>query len=357
MTAPLFQVDISWRQQGLKSRAVFDLCTGVTALIGPSGAGKTRLARMIAGLDAPTAGTIRFKDNVLYNSQKSRNTTPAARNIGLVMQQSSLFPHLSVEQNIRFSPSATEEAVSDAVRLLDLDTLLHRSPTTLSGGETKRVAIARAIAATPDLLILDEPMNGLDPKARAQILPMIKGLGLSSRIPVLMITHQVEDMLRVADYAILMRPQEVIAYGSLEDVLREPECNELMGISDAGQLFSVTVTEREADLLLADLGGDTLYLPNMGENIGSKATLRIFASDISIAKTRVSDISILNQLEAEITRIEQTDNQAILTLKLPASGVSLTSSLTTQSVERLGLAVGNRIFALIKAVSVKDIEH
>lgn len=357
MTDPLLQVDISWRQQGLKCRAVFDLYAGVTALIGPSGAGKTSLARMIAGLDAPTAGTIRFKGNVLFNSQKNRNSAPTARNIGLVMQQSTLFPHLTVEQNIRFSPTATEEAVSDAVQLLDIGGLLHRSTTTLSGGEAKRVAIARAIAAMPSLLILDEPMNGLDPKASAQILPMIKALGQSSGIPVLMITHQVEDMLRVSDYAVLMRPQEVIVHGSLEDVLRVPECNELMGISDAGQLLSATITERKADLMVADLGGDTIYLPDMGEDVGSKATLRLFASDISIAKTRVSDISIINQLEADITQIEQVDNRAIVTLKLPASGISLTSSLTAQSVNRLALKAGDRVFALIKAVSVKDIEH
>jgi len=357
MDEPLLQIDISWRQQGLKCRAAFDLPEGVTALIGPSGAGKTSLARMIAGLDTPISGTIRFKDNVLFNSQRNRNIRTSERNIGLVMQQAALFPHLTVEQNILFSSRATHESVADATHLLDISSLLNRDTTTLSGGETKRVAIARAIAATPTLLILDEPMNGLDPKARAVLLPMIKKLAHSSGVPVLMITHHLEDMLRVADYAVLMRPREVVTHGSLEQVLAAPECNDLLGIADAGQLLTATVTDRRDDLLRADLGGDILYLPDMGENVGSKAILRIFASDISIAKSRVEDVSIINQLEAGITHIEQAGNQATLTLKLAKGGAVLTSRLTTQSVSRLGLKAGDLVFALIKAVSVKDIEH
>lgn len=361
MEDPFVHIDISWRQQGLKSRAVFDLSNGVTALIGPSGAGKTRLARMIAGLDTPTAGTIRFKENILFNSKKGRNICAADRNIGLVMQQSALFPHLSVEQNLRFSPSSTDESITDAVHLLDLSSLLHRDTTTLSGGETKRVAIARALAAKPALLILDEPMNGLDPKARGTILPMIKKLGQTAGVPTLMITHQIEDMLRVADDAVLMRPREVVAFGSLESILAAPECTSLMGVSDAGQLLTGTITGRENSLLLANLGGDTIFLPdtneNTGEEVGASATLRVFASDISIAKTHIDDISILNQLEANITDIKASGNQATLTLELVNSGVTINSSLTAQSVARLALKAGDRVFALIKAVSVKDIGH
>ncbi len=356
MSAALLEVDIIWRQQGLKNRATFQLHAGVTALIGPSGAGKTSLARMIVGLDSPESGAIRFGEYILYNSGKKRNIPAAERNIGLVMQQSALFPHLSVEQNIRFSGVATEKLVTKAVKILSLSTLLGRRTDTLSGGETKRVAIARAIAAAPSLLILDEPMNGLDPRARGAILPMIKALGRASNVPILMITHHIEDMLRVADHAVLMQPRKVIKSGSLEDVLAAPECAELMGLADASQLLSTTITNRQNDLLTADLGGDTLYLPDLGEEMGSKATLRVFASDISIAKTRVDDISILNQLEAEIVQIEQSDNQATLTLKLTRSGLALKSRLTVQSVNRLQLTEGQRIYALIKAVSVKDIE-
>ena len=357
MKEPLLEIDIVWRQQGLKNRAAFKLNAGVTALIGPSGAGKTSLARMITGLESPESGTIRFGDNILYNSGKKRNVPASERNIGLVMQQSALFPHLTVEQNIRFSSAATDDFVMEAVRVLDLSKLLNRSTATLSGGETKRVAMARAIAAQPSLLILDEPMNGLDPKARGSILPMIKALGHASGVPILMITHHIEDMLRVADHAVLMQPREVIASGSLEEVLAAPECAELMGLADAGQLLSATITERTNDLLVADLGGETLYLPDLGEEVGSKATLRVFASDISIAKSHVEDISILNQLAADIVHIKQSGHQPVLTLKLASSDLLLNSRLTMQSVNRLNLKEGQRVFALIKAVSVKDIDH
>lgn len=357
MSDTLLHADIVWRQQGLKCRAVFDLHAGVTALIGPSGAGKTTLARMIAGLDKPESGTVRFGDTVLFNSGKNRNINTAQRDIGLVLQQTALFPHLSVEQNIRFAPSATDEQAQEAISILGLKSLLHRSPHSLSGGEAKRVAIARAVAAAPSLLILDEPMNGLDPKARDEILPMIKSLAQASSVPILMITHQIEDMLRVADHAVLMRPREVIAAGSLETVLAAPECAELMGLSDAGQLLSATIVDQKDDLLIADLGGDKIYLPNMGEKIGSKATLRVFASDISVAVSRVDDISILNQLDAEVSAVETNGNQATLKLTLRESGLALESRITVQSVKRLNLMVGKKIVALIKAVSVKDIER
>lgn len=357
MSDALLHADIAWRRQGLKCRAVVELYAGVTALIGPSGAGKTTLARMIAGLERPDSGTIRFGDNILFNSGKKRNMPAAKRSIGLVMQQTALFPHLTVEQNIRFAASAAEEQVHQAIGVLNLATLLHRGTDTLSGGEAKRVAIARAVAADPSLLILDEPMNGLDPKARNEILPMIKSLAQASSVPILMITHQIEDMLRVADHAVLMRPREVIATGTLETVLAAPECAELMGLSDAGQLLSATITGRKDDLVIADLGGDCINLPDKGEKVGSKATLRVFASDISVATSRIDGISILNQLDAEVCQVQMVDKQAMLRLKLCQSGKMLNSRITPQSVNRLGLKTGAKVVALIKAVSVKDIEY
>lgn len=357
MSKGLLEVDIVWQQGGRPARAQFHLRHGITALIGPSGSGKTTLARMIAGLERPNGGTIRFQEHILYHGIKKRFVSAAQRGIGLVMQEAGLFPHMTVEKNICFGAASTPESVAEAMEVMGVRTLLDRNPSSLSGGESRRVAMARALAAQPDMLILDEPMTGLDPKSRAEILPYIKGLSRATGTPVLFITHHLDDMLAVADHAVLMAPRQVIASGPLEKIVSAPECADLLGLSDAGQLVSATVNSRENGLLKADAAGTTLLLPDGEEPVGSRITLRIFASDISLAREKVPKISVLNQLPATIDAIRETETHAIVELCLEGSRNILCSKVTRHTVSRMGLEIGDRIFALVKAVSVKDVVH
>ncbi len=355
MTSELLSVDIVWQQNGRSARAKFSMADGITALIGPSGAGKTTLARLITGLERPLGGSILFKGKSLYRGTKKRFTNARQRNIGLVMQDANLFPHLTVEQNIRFSPRSTPESCSEAIGALGVKSLLHRNTGTLSGGEKRKVAIARALAARPQLIILDEPMTGLDPKAREEVLLLIKTINRTAGTPVLFITHHLEDMLAVADNAVLMAPGKTVATGTLEQVILAQECASLLGLADAGQLLTARITGKSNNLLEADASGSIILLPDSGETVGSDVTLRIFASDISLARQKSIDISILNQIAATIMAIREEDKNVFVDMQLEDSDNVLTSKITRHSLSRLELKLNDKVYALIKAVSVKDV--
>lgn len=346
--------DIIWKQNGAPARASFSVGTGVTALIGPSGAGKTTIARLLAGLETPLGGTIRTGEEFLFNRKKNVNLPAAKRNIVLVAQDASLFPHLTVAENIRFAPTANDDSVAQSAIAMGCQHLLERNPETLSGGEKRRIAIARALAAKPSLIILDEPMTGLDPKARAEILPYFAGMAKSTDVPVLMISHQLEDMLSIADDAILVDNGHSLAQGSLEQVLQDPRCAEVLGLSDAGQLLRGTVTGTREGLVSVKIGEQELLIPGHKAETGSQITMRVFASDVSLAKEKLNTISILNQLTGTIQSIKLTDDTASVRVELTGGDIVLESRVTRATIDRLQLSPAQNIVALIKAVSVKD---
>jgi molybdate transport system ATP-binding protein len=353
MSARLY-IDVGWQQNGISATAKFDVGSGTTALIGPSGAGKTTLARIIAGLHPQHYGVISLDDRILFHSIKKRNVPAPDRKIGLVMQDAALFPHLTALENIAFGANGDTIHIEWVVALLNIKALKTKYPHQLSGGETKRVAIARALAARPHLLILDEPMNGLDPKTRHALLPVLKAVCKQAEVPILLITHQLEDMLSIADKAILMAPGKAITYGPLEEVIADKRCADLLGLSDAGQLVSGYLTRRTDGLLAADLDGDEILLSDQGEQVNQQVTLRVFASDIALSREKVPQISILNQIPAIITDILDTPATTQVHLELAGSKTKLISSITGYSASQMNLKTGQKVTALIKAVSIKD---
>ncbi len=350
----MFELDVLWDQNGAAARASFSIGTGVTALIGPSGAGKTTVARLLAGLETPRGGTIRDGEHFLFNRKKGVDVPAAKRSIAIVAQDPSLFPHLSVAENIAFAPTSTEDTVFNSANAMGCLHLMERAPERLSGGEKRRVAIARAIASKPSLVILDEPMNGLDPKARAEILPYFSKMAQTSEIPILLISHQLEDLLTIADNAVLMAHGHTLVEGSLENVVKDPRCAEVLGLSDAGQLLRGTVAGKQDGLTVVQLGQQNILVAGHDAEIGAAITLRMFASDISLSSEKLASISIVNQLECVINSIDITEKAAMVRLELTNSDVVLESRVTKATVERMQLRPAQKIYALIKAVSVKD---
>lgn len=354
MSALTHNIHLKWEMDGQFCKAAFQLAAkGVTALIGPSGAGKTSLARLLAGLDTASNGYIKQGAITLFDSNTGFNMPAHQRGIALVAQENALIPTLSVTQNIKLTCCLAKQPLSELIATAEITPLLNRRIGTLSGGEARRVAIVRALASNPKLLILDEPMTGLDPKRRQSMLAHIKKLAAQTKTPVLLITHYLEDMLLAADDALLMADGNILQAGKMEHVLAHPLTAENLGIDDAGSLLLATVSERKDGLLIADLGDESLLIPDDGEETDTKLHLRILARDVGLSASTHKDMSILNQLKVTVTGLTERDNDIIVQLKLKASGQILSSRISRLSAKRMNVTVGAELYALIKAVAVK----
>src|SRR5690606_21006975 len=250
---------------------------GITALFGPSGSGKTTLLRIVSGLETRAAGTVTFDGEDWQ--RPGRRVPTHRRRIGYVFQDGRLFPHLDVERNLRFGARAADgraairfESVVDA---LDLEPLLGRRPTSLSGGEQQRVAIGRALLANPRLLLMDEPMSSLDVRRKAEILPYIERLPDAFGLPVLYVTHSIDEVARLASEVLLLSGGRVIGRGAVADVLERIDLWPVTGHADAGTLVAGTVEDAADGMASIRLERQRLRVPLRAMSVGENERLRI----------------------------------------------------------------------------------
>ena len=235
-------------------KAAFDLpARGVTALFGPSGAGKTSMINMVAGLMRPDQGKIMVNEHCLFDALRGIDLPPERRRIGYVFQDGRLFPHLSVRANLtygmRLIPASQRYVDPDQViYLLGIEHLLGLRPATLSGGEKQRVAIGRALLASPALLLMDEPLAALDTARKAELLPFIARLADEYTVPILYVSHAWDEIVALADTLVLVNEGEVAATARLETLVADLELNHLAGGLENGALFNTVVENHEADL-------------------------------------------------------------------------------------------------------------
>ena len=333
--------------------------SGITALFGPSGSGKTSLLRVIAGLEPSASGTVTFDGQVW---QDARGQLPAhRRRVGYVFQDGRLFQHLSVEQNLRFAlqraagraAGSTHIGFNDAVAALDLPPLLARRPASLSGGEQQRVAIARALLTSPQLLLMDEPLSSLDVGRKREILPHIENLPRTFNVPVLYVTHNIDEVVRLADDVVLLAAGRVAAHGSVTDVFERGDVLSLTGGLDAGSVLRTRVIEHRNGIATLALGAQHLRVPTAALPVGTGLPIRIHARDVAIATQRPQHLSIRNILAATILRVEPTTSMNV-DIVLDIDGEHLRSRITRDALEELGLEEGQAVFALIKSVALES---
>lgn len=334
---------------------------GVTAVFGPSGCGKSTLLAAVAGLLRPQEGRIALDGMVLFDSAARRMLPPEQRRCGVVFQDSRLFPHLSVETNLRYGlrrapRGADGPGFGEVVALLGIGHLLPRRPAALSGGERQRVALGRALLSRPRLLLMDEPLAALDAARKAEVLPFLTRLRDRLRIPVLYVTHAMEEVDRLADRLVLMEAGRVLAEGSVEGLSARTDLPLLAGRRDAGVLLACTVRERAPGEGLARLGfeGGELLLPSLPDAPGTRLRVRVRARDVSVAIEAPRGISVRNVLSVLLEEIgPDAGEEVMLRLRLGSGGVLL-SRITTEAARRLDLRPGQPLWALVKSVALSQ---
>ncbi len=333
---------------------------GVTALFGPSGAGKTRLLRALAGLEPRARGSVQFADTPWQDDARRLYVPAHRRALGFVFQEPSLLDHLSVRGNLEFgfrrTPAARRTVDWDrTIALLDVGPLLGRSVGALSGGERQRVAIARALLASPRLLLLDEPLAALDQARKRELLATLARLQRELHIPMVYVSHHIEEIAALADHLILLRGGVVLASGPLAQTLARTDLPTAED-DDLGVVIDTRVAGHDAPFHLALLrfAGGELHVASPPLAAGAAVRVRIPARDVSVALSAHADSSILNRIAATVVDIQALPNPANVLVRLDAGGVALLARITRRSVEQLPLAPGRRVWAQVKSAALID---
>ena len=351
------EVDVRLKREGFALEVAFEApADGVTALFGPSGAGKSTVLSIVAGLVRPDEGRIRFGEDTLFNATSGIDVATEARRIGCVFQNPRLFPHLDVRANLRYGErrkaGSDGPRFEDTIELLDLANLLDRKPGSLSGGEARRVAIGRALLAAPRLLMLDEPLAGLDGARRAATLALLERVRTQQAIPMLYVSHQREEIMRLADHAVMLDRGLVRHEGPLAETLIAPEVCGALGAAPLSVL-DAEVIEQDAEWGLTDVRcGDAQLSVAMIDAIpGARLRLGVHATDVTLARQSPADTSANNIVEGTVeacTSIDATHAD----VRVRCGTQCLIARITRRSANRLALRPGDRIWAVLKATTV-----
>ena len=332
---------------------------GVTALFGHSGSGKTTLLRALAGLEPDVEGKLVVAGQRWLDSEQKINLPTHQRAIGYVFQETALFPHLRVEQNLLYGWRRTAKAERrhkppQVIDTLGLEPLLKRYPQQLSGGEKQRVAIGRALLNTPQLLLMDEPMAALDQQRKQEIMPYLERLHAEAKIPILYVTHDLEELVRIADHLLLIEQGRIIKDGPFETLLADSSLP-IAQDEDAGALIKTRLTAQDEEYLLSELSfcGGTITVGHIDQPIGSEIRIRIHAKDVSLALQPQQESSVLNIVQCRITGITPQGQSRVI-VSMDAGGAPLLSRITRKSADKLALVEGSEVYAQIKSVALHN---
>jgi molybdate transport system ATP-binding protein len=357
------QLDFRMTQGTFALDVKLDAATGgVLALFGRSGAGKTTIVRAIAGLVRPTSGSIKIAGRTLFDAAAGIDVPTTKRRIGYVFQDARLFPHLRVAANLRYGLARAGDRNSkgiefDAVvELLGLRDLLARPPFGLSGGERQRVAIGRALLAQPDILLLDEPLASLDAPRKAELLPYLEALNLRTNVPIVYVSHALDEVVRLADTLAIVDGGRIAAHGAVADVMSRLDLRPLVGRFEAGAAIDTTLLRHDTAYALSYLafGGSEIAVPQIDAEPGAFVRVRIRARDVLLATKRLEGLSARNILAGHIVDLIP-ETGAYAELAVLVGGQRLVARITRAALDALDLALGSPVFAVVKAVAIERI--
>jgi molybdate transport system ATP-binding protein len=358
----VIEIDIAKRLGSFALAAQFTApATGITALFGRSGTGKTTIVNALAGLIRPDQGHIAINGETLFDAARGIDLPPERRGLGYVFQEGRLFPHYAVRGNLlygqkRGAASGNSPSFDAVVDLLDIKDLLDRRPAALSGGEKQRVAIGRALLASPRLLLMDEPLASLDAPRKDEILPFIERLRDELKLPVFYVSHEMDEIMRLADLLVLLDDGKVAAVGPVEELTSRLDLWPLTGRHEAGSVIRTVLRGHDATFGLSELAfpGGRLRVTKIDLPLGTPVRIRIRARDVVLATEKPQHLSIRNAFAGKLIEVAQGRGPQIdlkLDIGTPQQPVMLLARITVRAFQELQLAPGKPIFALVKTVS------
>jgi molybdate transport system ATP-binding protein len=354
------RVELALRRRDFVLDVAFDAPQpGVTALFGRSGCGKSTTISLVAGLASPDSGRVTIGDDVLLDTSRRIAVDARQRRIGVVFQDSRLFPHLTVRGNLDYgakrAPAHAPRPVNrdDVLGLLGLGGLLERRPHELSGGEKQRVALGRALLMQPRLLLLDEPLASLDAARRGEVLPYFEKIRDSLSIPIVYVTHQFDEVLRLATRVVLLEAGRNVADGDIATVSRHPALRAIVGPDAVGAVLSGRIESIDAGIATVRVGDALLRIEHEGATPGQRIQLQVLARDVIVATEAPRGLSVRNVVAARIVSITPDVGRAVLVELDIGSSTTLLARITTRASQELKLASEMQAWVLIKSVSLR----
>ncbi len=331
---------------------------GITVLHGPSGSGKTSVLRCVAGLERPHNGYVRIGDQIWQDDRRGHFLPTWRRALGYVFQEASLFEHLDVRANLHFglrrdSDSRARQSLAEAIELLGIGHLLGRAPHALSGGERQRIAIARALAARPRVLLLDEPLSAIDHSRRQEILPWLERMRDELEMPMIHVTHSADEVARLATYLVVLEAGRVKASGAVAGVLSSLDLPVVVG-EDAAALLEGELLERDVAWHLARVGfaGGSLWVADGGLPLGRRVRLRVLARDVSITTQEPGYTSIQNHVRGVVESMAGDVHPSQVLVRLRCGDSVLLARVTRRAMASLELGPGRPVWAQVKSVAL-----
>jgi molybdate transport system ATP-binding protein len=356
----MLQVAANKRLGAFTLDARFELPTpGVVALFGRSGCGKSTLINLIAGLLDADSGRVALDDVVLLDTGQHIEVAPERRRIGYVFQESRLFPHFDVAGNLRYAArragSPRFVGFDLVVDLLDLKLLMNRRAHQLSGGERQRVAIGRALLSQPRLLLLDEPLASLDASRREEVLPYLEILRDQLAIPMVYVSHNFDEVLRLATHLVLMENGRTTAQGGIGEMSLNPGVRAIIGADAVGAIVEGTVLGLDAasGLTRVGVGGGELKVPAAAAAAGAKLRVQLLARDLIVATRAPQQLSVRNILTGVVTAVTGDEGDADL-IAIDIGGTIIMARVTRAATRELKLTAGLPVWALVKSVSLRS---
>lgn len=333
---------------------------GITGIFGPSGSGKTSLLHVISGLEIPESGLVKVGGRVLYDAQRRINVPIEKRNIGYVFQDGRLFPHMTIEKNLTYGlkkKRPTDIQFDEVVEMLNIQHLLKSKPGHISGGERQRAALGRALLSSPDMLLLDEPFSAVDIQLRSQILPFLLRIQQSVQVPILVVSHDLPDLLKLTDVLCIIKEGKCLGHNTYYELMKSTEVADIFssGVIINSISMRVCAIKPETGLTILSKNGDhnnvTIKCEKSKDAYVQGQSVKIFinADDIALSTEKLETITIQNQLEGQISDI--IDRKATI-LCIVNVGFRLVVEITAESQRRMKLSVGSKVWCLFKSVAI-----